>query len=277
MHAMSEPVVPRSSGLHSVDQSVDAATRFQFLGAEGNKPAMQYAKQRSFDLLAVRPGGRYLDVGCGTGDDVCTLAAQVAPNGLVVGIDTDPKMVEEATRRAGSLDLPAEFRVADVYALPFEDAYFDGSRADRTFLHLAEPAKALSEMARTLKPGGMIAIQDRDIGTRTIDAPDRELTRKITNFWCDSFLGGWIGRSLPRLLEEAGLVDVTMESVTVIDRDYPSFNQQYDLKRIVQRATEAGVVGQDEGANWLAAIDEQAQRGHFFSSVTSFIVGARKP
>src|SRR6266508_3918714 len=97
---MSEPVVPPSSGLHSVDQSVDPATRMQFLGAEGSKPAMQYAKQRSFELLKVKPNGRYLDVGCGLGDDVCALARQVGLNGLVAGIDTDPKMIEEAKRRA---------------------------------------------------------------------------------------------------------------------------------------------------------------------------------
>lgn len=249
----------------------------QFLGTEGSKPAMQHAKQRSFDLLEVHPDGRYLDVGCGTGDDVRTLGRQVGPTGLVVGIDTDPSMVAEAEKRAAGEGLLVEFRVADVYELPFDDGWFDGTRADRTFLHLADPERALAEMARVMRSGGKLVVQDRDIGTRTIDAPDRPLTRRIVNFWCDSFLGGWIGRQLPRLLSQAGLVETTVESVTVIDQDYASFNQQYDLKRIVQRATEAGVVSAEEGAGWLRQIDRQAEQGHFFSTVTSFIVSARKP
>lgn len=269
--------VPQSSGLHSVDQSVDPATRMQFLGAEGSKPAMQYAKQRSFELLEVRSGGHYLDVGSGTGEDVCTLAKQVGSGGLVVGIDFDPKMVAEASSRAASLGLPVEFRIGDVYDLPFPEGAFDGVRADRTFLHLGEPEVALSQISRVLKSGGRVVVQDRDIGTRTIDAPDRELTRRIVNFWCDSFLGPWIGRMLPRLLAQAGLIEVDIESVTVIDRDFATFNAQYDLKRIVERATEAGAVPDGDGIRWLAAIETQAQRGHFFSSVTSFIASARKP
>ena len=272
-----QPAVPPSSGLHSVDQSVDSATRMQFLGAEGAKPAMQHAKQRSFELLDLKSGGRYLDVGCGTGEDVCTVARQLGASGLAVGIDIDPVMITEAEKRSRDLGLPVEFRLGDVYDLPFEDGTFSGCRADRTFLHLAEPARALAQIVRVLRPGGYVAIQDRDIGTRTIDAPDRELTRRIVNFWCDSFLGGWIGRQLPRLLEEAGLADTTIESVTVIDRDYAAFNQQYDLKRVVQRATAAGAVSAGEGEAWLSEIDRLAAQGSFFSSVTSFLVGGRKP
>ena len=276
MNAENTP--PRvSSGLHSVDQSLDPATRAQFLGAEGSKPAMQYAKQRSFDLLELQPGAHVLDVGCGTGEDVATLAAMVGPDGLAVGIDTDPHMVELAQQRVAGTGLPAQFRVADIYALEDPDASYDGVRADRTFLHLAHPDRALRQMARILRSNGRVAVQDRDIETRTIDAPDRALTRRIVNFWCDSFLGGWNGRQLQRLFREAGLVDVTIEAVTVIDTDYAPFNAQYDLSRIVARAQEAGVVTPQEGAGWLAGIEAQASQGNFFSSVTSFIVGGRKP
>ena len=271
------PISPSSSGLHSVDQSVDPAARMQFLGTEGAKPAMQLAKQRSFDLLAVRPDGRYLDVGCGTGDDACTLAGMVGAGGSVTGIDFDPLMVAEAEKRAAGRNLTVEFRSANVYDLPFADASYDGARADRTFLHLADPAGAIAQIYRVLAPGSRLVVQDRDIGTRTIDAADRDLTRRITNFWCDSFLGGWTGRQLPRLFEQAGLVDTTIESVTVIDRDYAAFNAQYDLHRVVQRAAEAAAITADEGAAWLDEVETQARAGYFFSSVTSFIICGRKP
>jgi SAM-dependent methyltransferase len=249
----------------------------QFLGTEGAKPAMQHAKQRSFDLLDVRPDGHYLDVGCGTGDDVRTLAGMVGAGGRVTGIDFDPHMVAEAEKRSAVGDLPVAFQVANVYDLPFEDGSFNGARADRTFLHLADPAGAIAQICRVLASGSRFVVQDRDIGTRTIDAADRDLTRRISNFWCDSFLGGWTGRQLPRLFEQAGLVDTTIESVTVIDRDFSAFNAQYDLGRVVQRATEAGAIGQEEGAAWLRQVQEQAEAGYFFSSVTSFIVCGLKP
>ena len=76
-----------SSGLHSVDQSVDPRMRVSFLDAEGSKPAMRAAKQRSFEQLYLRPGSRVLDVGCGAGDDSRRLADMVAPDGKVVAID----------------------------------------------------------------------------------------------------------------------------------------------------------------------------------------------
>ena len=85
-----------------------------------------------------------------------------------------------------------------------------------------------------------------------------------------------MGRKAPRLLEQAGLVDTTIESVTVIDRDYAAFSKQYDLKRIVQRAIEVAAVSTEAGAAWLAAIEKQAAEGYFFSSVTSFIISGRK-
>lgn len=67
-----------------------------------------------------------------------------------------------------------------------------------------------------------------------------------------------------------------IESASVIDTDYTAFDRQYDLKRIVQRAEEAGVISPEEGALWLAGVEGLAQQGHFFSSVTSFIVSGRK-
>lgn len=56
---------PRSSGLHSLDQSGAPSSHLRFLDAEGARPAMRYASQRSVELLEVRGGGRILDVWSG--------------------------------------------------------------------------------------------------------------------------------------------------------------------------------------------------------------------
>lgn len=272
---MKSPSV-RSSGLHSVDQSVDPSSRLRFLDAEGAKPAMQYAKQRSFELLEIREGARILDVGCGAGDDARALARLVGSRGRVEAIDVDPVMLEEAQRRSAGQELPVGFRLADVYDLDYADGSFDGCRAERTFLHLAEPDRALAEMVRVVKVGGRVLVVDRDIETRTIDVPDRALTRRIVNFWCDSFLAGWIGRQLPRMFREAGLSDVVVEPVTVVDTDYAAFDAQYNLKRVVERAEAAGAINTEEGRRWLAGLEHVVQTGCFFTSMTNFIVSGRK-
>jgi ubiquinone/menaquinone biosynthesis C-methylase UbiE len=169
------------------------------------------------------------------------------------------------------------FRLGDVYAIDALDDSFDACRAERVFLHLAEPARALAEMIRVLAPGGRIAVLDRDIETRTIDAPDRPTTRAILNAWCDNFRDGWIGRALPRLFREAGLLDIAVEAFTVIDTDYESYLAQYDLPRVAAYAQEMGVINEEAGRRWLVAIEEQARRGSFLASMTCFMVTARKP
>src|ERR1700730_8207938 len=148
----------RSSGLHSVDLSVDPASRLRFLDAEGAKPAMRAAKLRSFEALEIRGGARLLDVGCGAGDDARALARLVGPEGRIDAIDVEPMMIAEAERRSEDARLSIVFRVGDVYELDYADGTFDGVRAERTFLHLADPARALAEMVRVLKTGGTLVV-----------------------------------------------------------------------------------------------------------------------
>ena len=265
-----------SSGLHSLDQGVDPSARLRFLDNESAKPAMRYASERSLERLEIRAGARILDVGCGAGDDARAMARRVGPDGSVVAIDVEPMMIAEAERRSEGIDLPVTFRLLDVYALDYPDAAFDGARAERVFLHLAEPAPALAQMVRVVRPGGNLVVLERDIETRTIDVPNRPVTRRIVNFWCDRFLGGWIGRQLPRLFREAGLEDITIEPVTVVDTDFAAFDSQYDLNRIAQRAAASGAITAGECAQWLADLHAMVQAGSFFTSMTNFIVSGRR-
>jgi SAM-dependent methyltransferase len=238
---------------------------------------MRYARERSIELLEICEGARILDVGCGAGDDARAMAVLVGRSGRVTAIDIDPVMIAEATRRSDGMDLPVEFRLGDVYTLPDADASFEASRAERVFLHLAEPERALAQIVRVVKPGGKVVVLERDIETRTIDVPNRAVTRRLVNFWCDRFLGGWIGRQLPRLFTQAGLLNITIDPVTVVDTDFEAFDAQYDLTRIVRRAEAAGALTREEGTEWLAHLDAVVNAGSFFTSMTNFIVSGRKP
>lgn len=93
--------------------------------------------------------GLVLDLGCGVG-----YFAAHAPQYSVVGVDVSPVLLHEASGRAG-LALGADAR-----ALPFEDGTFDLLYARGVLHHLVDPAAALLESFRVLKPGGEAVFHD---------------------------------------------------------------------------------------------------------------------
>ncbi len=237
----------------------------------------QAYKRESYGWLEAREGHHLLDVGCGTGDDVLALAQVVGDSGRVVGIDNSDTLISEAKKRAEGLNLPVEFQVGDAHHLDFADNAFDGCRADRVFQHLPDREQALTEMIRVARPGARIVVSDPDWETLVIDAPDRDLTRKILNHGCDSVQNGWCGRQLPALFKGAGMLEVVVYVRTLLLTDFAMANQVYSLQATAEGLQEAGGITALEVSEWLAHLKEASQAGRFFSGVTGFAVCGRKP
>ncbi len=125
-----------------------------------------------FLLPHVRSGVDVLDVGCGVGSIALDLAPAVAP-GRVVGIDADSEQIGRATRSAAERAIEnVEFFTSSVYELPFADASFDVVYANAVLMYVRDQVRALAEMRRVLRPGGLAAVVDDDLGTFVI-SPDR--------------------------------------------------------------------------------------------------------
>ncbi|MFB8245071.1 class I SAM-dependent methyltransferase [Streptomyces sp. NPDC055952] len=106
--------------------------------------------------LGLRTGGRVLDAGCGTGRALPPLRAAVGPSGVVLGVDVTPAMLREAVR-AGR-DREGALLLADVAALPLRSGSLDAVFGAGLVSHLPDPAENLRELARVVRPGGLLAL-----------------------------------------------------------------------------------------------------------------------
>lgn len=110
------------------------------------------------EAAALSGGERVLDLGCGPGHTALALASSAAH---VTGVDVTPEMVVLARDLARQRRVTnVSFEEADVSVLPFAEASFDLVTSRFAGHHFGEPAKALMEARRVLRPGGRVLLVD---------------------------------------------------------------------------------------------------------------------
>ncbi|MBR1127115.1 class I SAM-dependent methyltransferase [Bradyrhizobium iriomotense] len=123
-----------------------------------------------------------LDAGCGPGTITAALAGIV---GNAVGVDIEPKAIAAAHQLAAKAGLAnVTFVEADMTALPFEDGTFDAVFFHAVLYHQSQAvlARTLAEARRVLKPGGLVATRDADVGGNVLH-PEIDGVRLALDLW----------------------------------------------------------------------------------------------
>ncbi len=142
-------------------------------------------QQAAFFLPFLRPGMRMLDCGCGMGALTTSLAEWLAP-GEVIGIDRESSQVQAARAWAAEKGVSnVRFEVGNIYEIPYPDSSFDAAFAFTVLEHVREPLRAMREMRRILKPGGVLGILDPDYGAQ-LQTPSSPGLQEL-NGWMHSF------------------------------------------------------------------------------------------
>ncbi|MER6780443.1 MULTISPECIES: methyltransferase domain-containing protein [unclassified Streptomyces] len=127
------------------------------------------ANSAAYLIGELRPGMSVLDVGCGPGTITADLAELVAPGGRVTAVDAARDVLEQAAQYVAERGLTdaVAFATADVHALDFPDDSFDVVHAHQVLQHVGDPVRALREMRRVCRPGGIVAARDADYAAMT--------------------------------------------------------------------------------------------------------------
>jgi SAM-dependent methyltransferase len=168
----------------------------------------------------VRSGMRVADIGCGVGMVTEMLAGLVGIDGHVVGIDASAAQLDAARLRLDWSASNTSFVQADalVTGLPAES--FDVVYCRFLLLHLPDPQRALREMRRLLRPGGLLVCEDGDLTTAGSEPPS------ALNAFAELFgrLGPLrgvdytLGRRLHQMVREAGFVnlEITLNQPAIV-------------------------------------------------------------
>ncbi len=129
---------------------------------------------RLVELTHPQANWQVLDVSTGAGHTALTFAPKVA---RVVACDLTPQMLDAAQKLAKERSITnVEFKPADAHALPFEDNSFDLVTNRIALHHYTDARKAIAEMARVCKSGGLVALTDN------IVPPDKVTAGHINHF-----------------------------------------------------------------------------------------------
>ena len=144
------------------------------------------------DRVGIRPGERVLELGPGPGIFTVDAAQHVGPEGRLIAVDIQPEMiaqVEERVREAGLTNV--ETHVASAHDLPLKDAAIDRAFLIAVLPEIPDQARALTELHRVIKPGGILSITEEFVDPdyplasgviRRVEAAGFELERRFGNF-----------------------------------------------------------------------------------------------
>ena len=203
---------------------LDATAYEQLMGRWSKKVAPLF-----IDFAGLAGGERIVDVGCGAGSLTFALA-RTADLREIVAIDYSAVFVEEAIRR--NSDPRVKIRQADACNLPFEDGAFDRSLALLVLHFVPDAGKAVAEMRRVVRKGGVVAAAVWDHlggmpGMRMMVDTVAALSeggRQLRSRYC--FQPMMQPGEMKRTFVEQGLLEVT-ETQLMIRMDYQAFDDYW--------------------------------------------------
>jgi len=155
LNTAEDEAVPKNTGLIQAAWASPIGSML-YDNAQALSRRLLSAWQLPIEWLNIPAGGVALDVGSGPGNVTASLARAGEPDGVALGVDISEAMLERAVRNEAGPQVG--FLRADAQRLPLRDNTIDAVISMAVFQLIPDPAAALGEIARVLRPGGRLVI-----------------------------------------------------------------------------------------------------------------------
>jgi SAM-dependent methyltransferase len=187
-------------------------------------------------------------------------------------------MLDLARRRCEEFD-NVTFKQGDIMSIPVEDESFDRAVCVQVLEYVAPATAALSEIKRTLRPGGRVVIWDIDWGTVVWHSSDGDLTEQILKAWDQHLAHPSLPRSLAPRLREAGFgeVEATGHVFSTISTLDPETYGAAIIPLIASYVTSNGLIDDNAVKTWVDDQRSLSEKGEFYFAGVQFCFSAVKP
>jgi SAM-dependent methyltransferase len=232
------------SGYLLDNQQAQASTRFDALARLFNPSTF-----RHIEALGIAGGWRCWEVGAGGASVPSWLAGRVGPAGRVLATDIDVSWMTAAA------DAGCEVRRHDVGVEPPPDGGFDLVHARLVLVHVPQRVTALAGMISALRPGGWLLVEEADPMMQPLVCPDEsgapqrlanKLKRDFRTLMARRGVDLSYGRTLPRVLRDAGLLDVEADAFFPMTGPACTVLEQATVAQIRDRLVAAHLATDDE-------------------------------
>ena len=270
-------------GYRHVDDDPNVAVLLAAMDGTAGWDATRRLRSWERDKLSLTRGERLLDVGCGLGDAALALAEDLGDNGEVVGIDRSEEMLSVARINARTARCRVRFTAGDACSLDEPDASFDAARSERTLQWLADPAAAVAEMVRVVRPGGRVSLIDTDWSTFGIDVDDNALAALVQDaVRTERARPSNVGRRLHNLVVAAGCEPIGRAQAT---HAWTAWNPDespapvgcFSMESLADDLVATHRLTTADRGRFVSAIHDAARRGQFSMRLTMFAVVAAVP
>jgi SAM-dependent methyltransferase len=212
------------------------------------------------DRLGVAKGWRCWEVGAGGESVVRWLADRVGSDGHVLATDID---VTRARGAAGPASPQVEVRAHDAAHDPPPDGQFDLVHARLVLVHIPERERAMAAMVGALRPGGRLFVEDADpalqpLSSLEVRGPEQALANRLRSGFRELMASRGVelayGRTLPRLLREAGLVEVRADAAFPVAHPACARLETATIHLIANQLLEHGIATAEEIQRHLANV-----------------------
>jgi ubiquinone/menaquinone biosynthesis C-methylase UbiE len=248
------------------------------------EPAVPERLRWMIGMLDPQPGGRIVDLGCGTGDALAMVAGLLEAD--LVGVDASAAALGTAARALRELPCGSRLLLqADLSdPVPLADASVDRALCHNVLEVLPDPDAFVEEVRRVLKPGGRFVLSHSDFDSLVFASENLELTRRLVHAYCDTqqhwmdTVDGTIARRLAQIVRRSRLDLEDVQARVNLSLRFQPGELAYGYAHNLTGALRAA--GQTDPADldaWLAGLRRLDAEGGFLFSINDYAVVCTRP